>query len=241
MSDLRSISRDRPTAVPDGSGATTPFRGDRYGGQFSAPLTNKELYAADEGSHWVAINPTAGTGIIGHAAPTTFDEAKPYLLVYNGGSNRIYPQSLLLVDSAVSVGGTRMQFNFSLDTGNRLSSGGTTLTKSNVNMDVSAASGATITAGAVVGTAVTANRRLLGNYVIRGANIDVVWDHYEFVFGSPGGSSGGVLTPTTVAQHFTRYLPPVVIGPGQSFAMVQWAASQSTGPTFEVVFSYIER
>ena len=32
---------------------------------------------ADEGSYFTAITPTSGTGIIGHAAPTTFDEAKP--------------------------------------------------------------------------------------------------------------------------------------------------------------------
>lgn len=238
-----AIARALPTANTDGAAVSTPTRTGRYGEAYVSSLSNKEMFAADEGSQFVAVNPTAGTGIIGHAAPTTFDETKANLFVYNGnsaGGARIYLQSLMLVDTAVSVGGTRIQFNLSTDVGNLLSSGGTTLTKSNVNADSTIASGAIITAGAAVLSAATASRRLLGNYVVKGANIDVVWDVFEFQFGGVNGSGAGI-TPTTVAQMYTKVVPPVVIGPGQCFKIVLWAASMSTGPTFEYVLNYIER
>jgi hypothetical protein len=239
-----SIARGLPTANADSSAVTSPTRTGRYGEAYTAPLTNKEMFFADEGSHFVAINPTAGTGILGHAAPTTFDETKANILIYNGnsaGGPRIYLQSIKLVETVVSVGDTRVQANFSTDVGNLFSSGGTALTKNNVNADSNNASGAIITAGAVVLSAATASRRLLGNHVLRGANIDVVWDTYEFIFGAVGGSSGNMVTQTTTAAWITQHLHPIVIGPGQMFKMVLWAASESTGPTFEYLVNYVER
>ena len=240
-----SYARALPTANADGTTIATPSRTGRYSEAYTLPVTGKELFFADEGSQFVAVNPTMGTGIVGHAAATTFDEAKALLVIYNGNTAasgiRVYPQSILLDVTVVGVGHTRDQFSFTLDTGNRVSSAGTALTKANLNMDSGVTSGAIVTFGAVVTTAATTSRRLLGNYVVRGANIEVVWDQFEFIFGAPGGSTGGLLTPTTVATHFTRCLPPVVIGPGQSLCVHQWAASQSTGITFEPVINYVER
>lgn len=239
-----AVARAKGTATPDSSAIATPNRTGRYFESYVSPISNKEMFACDEGSQFVAINPTAGTGILGHPAPTTFDETKPYLNLYNGntaGGARIYIQRILLVETAVSVGDTRVQMNFSIDNINRYTSGGTALVLANTNMGSVTGSGLTAFAGATVAPAASANRRLLGNYVIKGANIDVVWDQYEFIFGSTGGSSGGLLTPTTTATQFTRYMPAVAIDPGQSFLMVQWAASMSTGPTYEVLIDYYER
>lgn len=239
-----SYARARGNPNADSSTVASPTRTGRYNEAYVSPVTNKEFFAADEGSMFVAVNPTAGTGILGHPAPTTFDETKPYLNIYNGnsaGGSNIYVQRILLVDTVVSVGDTRTQFNFTIDNINRYTSGGTALSVANTNMLSGTTSGASIFAGATVAPAAGSARRLLGNYVIKGANIDVVWDQVEFVFGSTGGSTGGLLTPTTTATHFTRYMPAIVIGPGQSFLMYQWAASQSTGPTYEVIVDYIER
>jgi hypothetical protein len=228
-------------ASPDGTASAQLGRTDGYGGSIMESVFNRDLWSAAEGSRFVAVNPTAGTGIIGHAAPTTFDETKAFLFVYNGGTKTIYPVCVRLIDTVVSVGDTRTQFNQTLDQGNKFSSGGTALTVSNTNIGSTNSSGATITAGAVVLTAATSRRRLLGNQVIKGANIDVVWDQVEFVFGTTGGSQGGMLTPTTTAQWFSVPCPPVAIPPGYCWALYQWAASQSTGPTYEVIFDYIER
>lgn|SRR3990167_743095 len=232
--------RDRPSLINEGG--VTNGRVGPYGETYTIPVLNAHQGAADEGSNFVAINPTAGTGIIGHAAPTTFDEAKPFLIVYNGNdTRRVQINSIHLVKTVIEVGSTRVQWNFSVDAGNRYSSAGTALTVNNVNMDSALTSGVSVYAGAVVGTTVSSSRRLLGNYVVRGANIGVVWDTEEFIFGAPAGRSGSSITSTTLAHHYTRYLPPVVLGPTDSFAAVQWAASQSTGPTYEVVVNFTVR
>lgn len=238
-----AINRSRPTATADGTSVATPTRADGYGGAFTSALSNKELFAADEGSHYVAVNPTPGTGIIGHAAATTFDETKALLTIYNANSSyvRCYLQSILLDVTVVGVGHTRDQFTFTLDVGNLVSSGGTALTQSNVNADSANTSGLVVTFGAVVCAAATSSRRLLGNYVVKGANIEVVWDQFEFICGAVGGSTTVATTPTTVAAHFTRHMPPIVVGPGQILKVHQWAASQSTGITFEPVINFIAR
>lgn len=234
------------TLLPSGPSGDTnaspqPGRTDGYFDTFTIPVFNRDLTSAVEGSRFVSINPTAGTGILGHAAPTTFDETKAYLYVYNSGTKNVILVNLRLIDTAVSVGGTRIQFNQTLDVGNKFVSGGTALTTNNTNGGVTTGTSATTTAGAVILGTATAQRRLLGNQVVKGANIDVVWDQIEFVFGSTGGSQGGVVTPTTTAQWFTVQCPAVSIPPGWGWALYQWAASQSTGPTYEVILDTIQR
>jgi len=230
-----------PSASAEGNASAQLGRTDAYGDGAVVSVLNRDLWSAVEGSRYVAVNPTPGTGILGHAAPTTFDETKPFLLIYNGGSKTITPVAVRLTDTVVSVGGTRIQFTSVLDVGNRYSSGGTALVSANTNMGNGTTAGATITAGAVLVSAATSQRRLLGNSLVKGANIDVVWDQIELVFGTTGGSTGGMLTPTTVAQWYSVPLAPVAIPPGYMWALYQWAAAQSTGPTYEVVVDYIAR
>lgn len=234
-----AIYRDRPNPNPDSLVSGGPNRASRYSEAYGVSITGKEYMAADEGSYFTALTPTPGTGIIGHAAPTTFDETKPYLLLYNGGQNRIYPQYLRLHDTVVSTAATRVQFTIAVDQGNRYSSAGTALSPSNVNMDSVVASAASIYVGAVVATAASASRRKVDHIVFRGS-IDVVEDVYEIVFAGGDGTGQGGSRAATV-QDMARMAPPVVVGPGQSLLIHQWAGSQSTGPTFQVSFGYVER
>lgn len=235
------IFRERTNPQGDNFVGGSPLgRSGRYGELYVTNVgTVHEFGLADEGSSFVAISPTAGTGIIGHAAPTTFDETKPYLFLYNNGQNRIYPQFLRLYETVASVGGARVQFTLALDYGNRYSSGGTALVKNNVNADSQISTGLTAYAGAVVASAATANRRLLGNYAVRGT-IDIIEDVYELNFGGVAAATSNHSRAATVASHGVS-VPPVVIGPGQCLLIHQWAASQSTGPTWEVVLNYVER
>lgn len=221
--------------TPNGSA-----RQDGYLGQSVTPITGKDLGPAFEGSYYVAVSPTPGTGIIGHAAPTTFDETKPYLLVYNGSTSlRLYPQFLRLHDTVVSVGDSRVQFTVTRDVGNLYASGGTAATISNTNSEATnAASGIVITQGAVVAAAATGARALLGNYCLRGT-IDVVEDTYTLVFGGTDGFVAGSRAATVM--DLAQSLPPVSIGPGKCLKIHQWAGSQSTGPTFEMVFGFVLR
>lgn len=223
----------------DGQAINTP-RGGSYGETWTLPLSSKDWGAAAEGSYFVAVSPTAGTGIIGHAAPTTFDETKAYLLVYNGTSRNLYPQFLRLHSTVVSTAATRVQFTFTRDTGNLLSSGGTAATIASTNSEFAtpASSSVIITQGAVVCSAATSARALLGNFCLRGT-IDVVEDTYNFVWGAPDGqvSASRAATVMDIAQP----VPPTVIGPGKCLKVHQWAGSQSTGPTFEMVFGFVLR
>lgn len=231
--------RDRPSPFADNLGSGAGTRAGRYSEGYVLAVGGKETWLGDEGSYFTARTPTPGTGIIGHPAPTTFDETKPMLLVYNGGVNRIYPQFLRLHETVVSTAATRTQFTIAVDQGNRLSSGGTALTTQNVNMDSVIASQATCTTGAVVAIAATASRRIIDHIVFRGT-IDVVEDVYEIVFGGSDGSQQGGSRVATV-QDFSKMTAPVVIGPGQSLLVHQWSASVSTGPTLQVTLGYVER
>lgn len=235
-----AIYRDRPGPQIDNQLGGPPSRSGRYSEAYVNPITGKEMFAGDEGSFFMAITPTPGTGIIGHAAPTTFDETKPYLHVYNGSSFRLYPQFLRLHDTVVSVGGARVQFTVVVDNVNRYSSGGTALTINNVNMDsTNSASNVSAFVGAVTATAASASRRVLDHIVFRGT-IDVVEDVYSITFGSGDGQMPGSSRAATV-EDAGRVTAPVVIGPGHSLLIHQWAAAQSTGPTFQVALGFILR
>lgn len=236
-----SVYVARPTSTGDSSQAQSPNRADNYLGAFVSPLTSKEWFAAAEGSYFTAISPTPGTGIIGHAAPTTFDEAKPYLLVYNGSNLNLYPQFLQLNETVASVGGAMVQLTQTIDNGNRYSSNGTAMTINNTNMD-SANSGSSVAIyqGAVVATAASGTRRVIGNTIFRSGVIDIIRDQYQLVWGSPDGTSNTGSRVATVAE-FSRVCAPVCVGPGQSLMLTQWAASQSTGPTWEATFGFILR
>ena len=100
-----AIQNQLPAAIlPDGANPAGGNRLDSYSEPYTALVTGKEFFTATEGSHFVAITPTPGTGIIGHAAPTTFDEAKPYIVVYNGHPTKsLYPQFLHLHETVASA------------------------------------------------------------------------------------------------------------------------------------------
>lgn len=235
------LFRNRPYPGSDGNAQDkADGRNTIYGERYVAPLNANSMFAGDEGSYYMAITPTPGTGIIGHAAPTTFDETKPYLVLYNGGVTRIYPQFIRFHETVVSTAATRSQFTIATDTGNRLSSAGTACTINNVNQDSAlTATGVICTVGACVATAATSARRVIDHIVFRGT-IDVVEDVYTIAFGATDGMSGASSRAATV-QDAGRVTAPVVIGPGQSLLIHQWAGSQSTGPTLQVAFGFIAR
>lgn len=234
-----AFARALPSPNADTSAAGTPARAGRYAEGYVLPITSKELFTCDEGSYFIANTTTPGTGVIGHAAATTFDEAKALITVYNGGNNRVYPQFIHLHETVAGAGHTRLQMTVTLDTGNRRSSAGTILTIVNANMDSAAQTGVQAYSGAVVTTAASGSRRIIGHQTFRGT-IDIIEDDYELVFGSLGGGNVSNSRVATVAE-MVRTMVPVCIGPGQTMCVHQWAGSQNTGTTFEVMMGYIER
>lgn len=233
-----TVFRDIPTLLPD-STAQTPSRTGSYGEGYSSPITGKELFTADEGSYFMALTPTPGTGIIGTVNIAAITDISPTAVFYNGSTTkRIYPQFLNLHETVVSTSGARVQFTFYLDNINRWTSGGTALTNGSTKSGAADTSGLAAHVGAVVSPA--QNAKVLIDHVVFRGTIDVVEDQYEFVFGSQGG--GMVTGPqATTVQHFSATLPPVCILPGHSLVMHQWAASQANAPTYEYRFGYIAR
>jgi hypothetical protein len=236
------IANNLPTRQNDGITVANPNRADAYQGAWVTPLNGGNVGASIEGSYFVAITPTSGTGIIGHAAPTTFDATKPYICLYNSNTNGkyIYPQFVMFNETVASVGGTVMRFVPVVDAGNRYSSAGTAMTVANTNGGSTVASGGVAYCGAVLATAATGAARNYGDIVFRGTTIDIIGDNYTIVFGAPNANGGATSKVATLVDS-SRVAPPIAVAPGQSFLLHQWAASQSTGPTFQVVFGWIER
>lgn len=226
--------------TPDGSLPAAGARYNSYTEAVTVSPTNKDFFCAVEGSLFVAVTPTPGTGIIGHAAPTTFDETKPYLMLYNGHPTKtLYPQFLHLHETVASTGATRVQFTITTDVGNRRASGGTALTVASTNTGVTNDATTVAYIGAVVATAATSARRIIANVVFRGT-IDIVEDDYQIVWGAPDGVGNSSSRVATVAE-VSRVVPAMGVGPGSAIYITQWSASQSVGPTHECYISYLLR
>src|ERR1700733_12455282 len=68
-----------------GDNVNQPVRSSRYGELIAQLLQGSRLtMLADEGSYFVATNPTPGTAIAGAAAPTAFSETVGLLSIFNG-------------------------------------------------------------------------------------------------------------------------------------------------------------
>lgn len=207
----------------------------------------RDLTTGLQGQFFTSLNPTPGTGIIGHAAPTTFDATKPYLLVYNPANSGkvILPMYLRLALTVAPTGTTTMRFTQVLDPGSsvgatRYSSGGSTLISNNTNMRVKSGVSAKVHAGAVTAAAANTGAITIANTTFRTV-IGVVGDIYQLSWAAPQLTDpASLITTGTAVSHVNMAYPPVAIGPGQSFLVHQWSASQSVGPTFEIEFGHLE-
>jgi hypothetical protein len=207
----------------------------------------RDLYGAVSGQTFTAMNPTPGTGILGHAAPTTFDATKPYGLLYNpvGSGVLVVPLFLRLSTTVAGVASVAMRFTQVLDPGTstggtRYSSAGTQLVPVNTNMQSRVGNQALAYAGAVVATGANAGSRTVANTVFK-TILGTVGDVYQLSWGAPMlQDPASLITNAATLSHVCYGYAPVAMGPGQSFLIHQWAASQSTGPTFEIEWAWLE-
>jgi len=206
-----------------------------------APLAGRELLAADLGYSYVAVTPTPGTGIIGHAVSTTLVETKAIFVCYNGGTATIYPTHLRLTMTALPVANTMQQFTTVLDQGNRIATAATALTIANTHMNSANVSAAQISVGAVVTSAATSQRRIHHHRVKRPV-IGVIGDVYQWNYGS-----GTLVDPSalpvegTLRAHILTVTAPIVLPPGYSMLIHAWGATFSTGATYEYEFAFLEK
>jgi hypothetical protein len=172
-----------------------------------------------------------------------FTETTPYLVLYNSGNLTIYPMYLRLHTTVVGATNSVAQnWTNTIDTGNRLTSGGTALTISNTNMVSQNKSAAIITVGAITASAASGVRRVVSHQAVKFVDVETVHDCLQFNWGgSQQCDPASLINNTTTISHTTVNYAPVVIGPNDSMVMVRWGASYTTGVTYEVEFGFVEK
>ncbi len=233
-----------PQRVGNNSRDEGSVRRGAYGEEYSIPLDRR--VHADEGSYSILRNVTPGTGIAGHAAPTTHDTEKAFIMLRHGGeasenSRRTYLDYIKLVVTAAGTGGTLNYATHTIDTGRTFASGGGNLTKVNPNMLAVQADDLNLAkVGAVVpGEVNSSDARIVAHERTREV-IPVVGDVLLFTFGVEPRVTGEVLGGTTQLERVI-VCPPVIFGPGQSYHLVLWRASQSAASSYEVEIGLWQR
>jgi hypothetical protein len=251
--------RKKPSPRPDSVLDGVPFRGSRYAEEFNTSLVPKNHLLADEGSYFVTMNPTPGTGIAAAASnsgiPTlgANTDTRPVLAILNGAQPsdgiRVYLDALqLLVTAAGDAAGTRIDFAVQLDNWqNRVKPGaavgGTQCTPINPNMDDGTKSVAQVWFGAntVIASSNLGSARLLCRRQLRPV-IPVVGDVYAMTFGGAEQFVGSLIPNGTAMCQQSFNLPPIILGPEQVALIYLWLASQgATGTSYEFDLTHWER
>lgn len=238
------IGRVLPNATPDGN--PTQVRLTRYGEIMTSGLPKTKHFLADEGTYYVATNPTPGTAIV-HVVLAAFDDTKPYLLIRNqdlvgsGLAKRIYLDYIKLLTNVVPASAVEWGYTGHLDYSpwaSRYTSGGSLITPVNTNGDVATPSMALIRAGAITAVAGQSSR-LVARGRFRGV-VPTIYDEFVVVFGAGEGGSGHAAA--AAAGRVVTQSPPIVVGPGQNFALNLFGVSNAATPAqFEFEIGYWER
>jgi len=233
----------RPGKNQDGTTTATPTRAGSYSEAGVIPYGIGRVSMADEGSYYTATNATIGTQLTAHAAPAIADtDTKSIIHLFNGGTLDIYLDYITIATTVANASATQVYFAAYIDNkgSTAFSSGGTVIgaaNKNNVRSNSTNTTGAVIEAGAVV-TAFTSSRKVMSRETR--PSIGIALDQYHFTFGG-GLFAASYSQVTTVAQVATGG-PPIVIGPGGNFGLVQTSPSgATTAMTFEFEMGWWER
>lgn len=218
-------------------GVYGPVHLTRFGEVVTTSMTGGKCYQlADEGSYFLATNPTPGTGIAGIAASTSYDATESLLHIRNTStSKRLYLDFIELVVTAAGTNGTTFAVAMTSDRGaSRYTSGATAITPVNVNLASADTADCTVKFGALVTTAASADARILGNIPLRPV-IKVIGDVYRFNFGDTSDKWMGVGTDVagTAVLKMNVPCPPVVLGENDQFLLHDFGASQTVGASYE--------
>lgn len=216
----------------------TPIATTVHGDVRNAPYGKGMYGLADEGSYFVARNATVGTGIAGIAAADGAEGLEQLIFLRNSASEaegkRIYLDYLRLVPTAAGTNGTTTQYVSVIDSGtNRYTSGGTSYTPVNVNMDSTEAVSCQLVFGAIITAAASSDARTVGGGSLRLGVIKVIGDIYLFDFGSDKSAPPSLLTSGTAQTIVHVRHAPVVLGPNDMWMLEVFAASQTVAASFE--------
>lgn len=243
---MPGIARSLASAYkgPDGTQNAGGVRTGKYVENYSLnPIITKHVLA-DEGSYFIATNPTPGTALA-FGVNASHDVTKNLFVFKNTDSangKRMYLDYIKILPTVAPASGTSLQFAVYTDTVNRYTSGGTLITAVNVNADdgttpvggVYAASGGTVITSPTTGS----SARLVARGVARSV-IPAVLEEIVIQFGGLAdvASSSG----TTVGRSGSN-AAPVVIG-GQQWAVVEvyFPSNALTGLSYEFETAWFER
>lgn len=214
---------------------------------------------ADEGSWFVATNPTPGTGVA-YALQTSFsDTANGLFVIQNnqpaGGANLWLKYIKLILTGTAPASTTSMDFTIRTDTSAmtptagsvQIAGGAGAQTIFETNHPDATAPQVNIwafSAGAMTVPATSASGRRVGRIHIP-TNVAVSGDEYEVQFGAPdrnSGSAGLTAARATAPARMVAHAAPVVLQP-QSWAVVTmwWNGAATNTPNFEYELGLVVR
>lgn len=235
------------TAQQDSNLADVGLRVNGYG-EAAIRETAPTLYGlCEEGSLFVATNPTISTGVTFVAAQTAYGATAPNFHIVNteqAGGKSIQLRSLKMIATAAATAATAIHYAVIIDPTQRaiatdhtaaitpkcLNSAKTA--SSTVRIYAQNSATVSVLAAASVG-AYTAARGVLGG-------LNAVGDVLAILFGGiTSDSSTGAAVVTGQPGVRVSNAPAISIGPGNSATVMIWmpASSASFDPEFELVFS----
>lgn len=227
-------------------------RGGRYGEKYVlSPMPYKHLLS-DEGSYFVATNPTIGTGVA-YALQTSFSATAGFFAIQNtekAGGKRLYLDMLKLYLTAAPTATVSMEFAFVLDTRDRAPTAGNVQVVPNcTNGDIPSAasianlqaySAATLTLPAAAG----GTNKTVGRVRIP-TSLGIIGDEYILQFGPtdiPGFVPGLTATRATAVARLGAGAPPIIVAPQQWLLIYMWwLTAATTAPSFEYELGWFER
>lgn len=252
VENLGEVHRNLP--IPFVDNITAPLRVGRYGDQRTENLIPTKHVLADEGSYYVATNPTPGTGVAygSGGTQTSFSDTVPFLIFQNtdtqtnSTNKRLYLDYIKIIQfsGTAPASTTSVQLAAKIDSALRTNTAGsmTTITPVGANMDMpSSPIGRVLCPAGAVATIPAASNaaRIVGREQIKGGPT-LLLDQYNLSFGCVDVATGGGYL-TTVAAYNSR-MSPVILGPQMSLVIHLWLPAGATNPfTFEFECGWWER
>lgn len=249
------VQEELPVPITSGTVNDSPGRMNRYAEFMQVPVMSAAEGLAEEGSVFVATNPTPGTAL--QYGIITAYSATAAVAIYGFNGNSVASRKRVRLDHwSLMLNNTAPTATTVLHLVTRVQNGaGTptagspvTITPVNPNMGSTRTSGLTLQAftggAAITVPAADASARIVSRMCIP-TSLGVTGDNYVFYFGKDAPlATGNALTAVraTAPARITTGGPPVIIDPQQSFVFIMWWLTAATnGPYFEWELMYHER
>lgn len=181
----------------------------------------------ESGRYFVGqINPTIGTGVaISAAAQNAFSATAPNIMI-SPTSKAVTLDRIVLQVTGAGASLSSLQIAVVIDTTNRYTSGGTTLTCKSIPSQTASTSTVRVGTTAIVASAAGSTAQLVYRTTIKSA-IPAVNDVYNIEFSNDCVSDGITGTRYNIKSG------PIKVQPIATCLIYIWGPSQTTAPTFE--------